>query len=128
MGPASDNAGYAALFRRFLRRIGGASMPSRRPAWTPGCCFAASSAALAGLQWVQRLITLVMRLGVGCALLHAAASMGPASDNAGYDMNALASDYKLVELQWVQRLITLVMVTVPVISARGRTASMGPAS
>ncbi len=77
MGPPSDNGGYAACPRR--------AIPLRM------------------LQWVHRLITVVMKvLIIGLALG--------------------------AQLQWVHRLITVVMYELGVPSTGGGKASMGPPS
>src|SRR5437879_1827868 len=81
------------------------------------------------LQWVQRPITLVM-LVVGIEAKDIIrASMGPASDNAGYDPAAFNGAPAVTALQWVQRPITLVMlVALGLERDRRPVASMGPAS
>src|SRR5947209_4135427 len=59
MGPASDNAGYAAA-------------PTSASTWATS------------LQWVRRLITPVMDDWAKYDAAQENTSMGPASDNAGY--------------------------------------------
>src|ERR1022692_3900014 len=89
MGPASENAGYAVVWSapswetnvlQWVQRPRTLVMPNSRVADHGG----------EELQWVQRPRTLVMVVqGKLPTAVLPCASMGPASENAGYDLPAL---------------------------------------
>src|SRR5438552_3144522 len=62
------------------------------------------------LQWVRRRITPVMPRRDAPRLLCRSASMGPASDNAGYVPGGKGNGAIPIALQWVRRRITPVML------------------
>src|SRR5438445_13057422 len=89
MGPRSDNRG---LFKRFWH------------IWTQSPCFNGGS-----LQWVHGRITVVYvdtRYETHMGLLP---SMGPRSDNRGYESLPAATTSYFALLQWVHGRITVVM-------------------
>ncbi len=108
MGPASDNAGYVGEIANGLREELMLQWVRRRI--TP-VMFPATETAKRDfmLQWVRRRITPVMVGRFQGVVLDELASMGPASDNAGYGRAQWTKWPAQKRLQWVRRRITPVM-------------------
>src|SRR2546426_600009 len=62
-----------------------------------------------GLQWVRGPITAVMQVAAAKRVTVVAASMGPRSDNRGYDGLSTSWMGRTARLQWVRGPITAVM-------------------